>query len=99
MVIVIEDGGIHMDDPSDFKAFKVVVKPGEDPAAVAAVGRLADPATAWIDVDAVRNLAGAAATIPGWEDGFAAMLAFARTKGWLDESGSAVQAHIEHEDA
>ena len=97
MVIVVEDGGVRMVDPSDFKAFKVVVKQGEDPAAIAPVGRLADPDTAWIGVDAVRNLAGAAATVPGWEDDFAAMLAYARTKGWLDDTGTEIQAHIEHE--
>lgn len=99
MVIVIEDGGVHMDDPSDFKGFKVVVKEGEDPSAIEAVGSLADDGAAWIAVDAVRNLAGAAATVPGWEDDFAAMLAYARTKGWLNEAGTAIRAHIEHETA
>src|SRR5688500_1576759 len=97
MVIVIEDGGVHMDDPSDFKAFKVVVKEGEDLSAIEVVGRLADAGTAWIGVDAVRNLAGAAATVPGWEDDFAAMLGYARSKGWLDDAGTEIQAHIEHE--
>ena len=97
MVIVIEDGGVHMQDPSDFKAFKVVVQEGEDASAVSAVGRLADPDTAWIEVDQVRNLAGEAAGVPGWEDDFAAMLAYARTKGWLDEAGTSIQAHVEYE--
>jgi hypothetical protein len=96
MVIVVEDGGVHMQDPSDFKAFKVVVR-GDDADGLGAVGRLADRDTAWIGVDAVRTLAGAAAGIEGWEDDFAAMLAYARTKGWLDESGTEIQAHVEYE--
>ena len=97
MVIVIEDGGVRMVDPSDFKAFKVLVKEGEQASAIEAVGRLADADTAWIGVDAVRNLAGAAATVPGWEDDYAAMLAYARTKGWLNDAGTEIQAHVEHE--
>jgi hypothetical protein len=97
MVIIVEDGGVHMQDPSDFKAFKVVVKEGEDASAIAVVGRLADRETAWIGVDAVRNLAGEAAGVHGWDDDFAAMLAYARTKGWLDEAGTSIQAHVEYE--
>ena len=30
-----------------------------------------------------------------WEGDFGAMLAFAGSKGWLDEGGTAIQAHIE----
>jgi len=34
----------------------------------------------------------------GWDEGFAAMLAFAGTEGWIDDDG-AVRAHIEWRDA
>jgi hypothetical protein len=95
MVIVVEDGGVHMNDPSDFEAFKVVVH-GTDASPIEVVGRMADSATAWIGVEAVRNLAGAAASVPGWDDDFAAMLAYARTKGWLDDAGTEIQAHVEY---
>jgi hypothetical protein len=97
MVIVVEDGGVHMNDPSDFEAFKVVVH-GRDASPIAVVGRMADDETAWIGIDAVRNLAGAAVRVPGWEDDFAAMLAYARKKGWLDAAATEIQAHVEYED-
>ncbi|MEY2568401.1 MAG: hypothetical protein QOE35_2930 [Actinomycetota bacterium] len=94
MVIVVEDGGVHMQDPSDFKAFKVVVKEGEDPEAIAVVGRLEGADTAWIQIEAVRRLAGNAVD-QAWEDGYDAMLAYARTKGWLHDARREIQAHVE----
>ena len=96
MVIVIEDGGVHMQDPSDFKAFKVVVKQGEDDAAIAPVGRFEDADIAWIQMEAVRRLAGQAVD-QGWEEGYDAMLAYAREKGWLLDARREIQAHVERE--
>ena len=96
MVIVVEDGGVHMQAPSDFKAFKVVVKEGEDPAAIAVVGRLEDADTAWIQIEAVRRLAGNAVD-QAWEEGYDEMLAYARTKGWLHDARREIQAHVEQE--
>jgi hypothetical protein len=31
----------------------------------------------------------------GWADGFDRMLDYARGKGWLDDAGDAIQAHVE----
>ena len=96
MVIVVRDNAVSLDEPDDFKGFKVVVASG-DGSGLFSVGRLAHRDTAWINADAVRTLAGAAAT-PAWEDGFTAMLAYAQTKGWLDAAGD-IQAHVEWETA
>ena len=58
------------------------------------VGRLLPSGDALIDIDAVRRLA--AGRVPdGWEADFAAMVGYAKSKGWLDESGEAIQAHVE----
>jgi len=92
MVIVVRDKEVRLDDPDDFKGFKVVVETG-DGSGLFAVGRLAHRDTAWIQADAVRRLAGDAVT-PEWESGFAAMLDYAKTKGWLDDAGD-IQAHVE----
>ena len=92
MVIVVRDNTVRLDEPGDFKGFKVVVEQG-DGSGLFAVGRLAHRDTAWITVDAVRRLAGNAVT-PEWESGFTAMLDYAKTKGWLDDSGD-IQAHVE----
>ena len=42
-----------------------------------------DPA--WVRTDVLRRLAGPAAT-PEWEQGFAALLDYARTRGWVDDA-------------
>ena len=92
MVIVVRDKEVRLNEPGDFKGFKVVVETG-DGNGLFAVGRLAHRDTAWIQADAVRRLAGDAVT-PEWESGFAAMLDYAKTKGWLDDAGD-IQAHVE----
>ena len=92
MVIVVRDNTVTLDEPADFKGFKVVVESG-DGSGLFSVGRLAHRDTAWITAEAVRRLAGDAAT-PEWEDGFQAMLDYAKTKGWIDDTGD-IQAHVE----
>ncbi|HZQ85220.1 MAG TPA: hypothetical protein VFA83_10300 [Acidimicrobiales bacterium] len=94
MVIIVRDQDVTLDEPADFKGFKVVVESG-DGSGLFAVGRLAHRDTAWINADAVRRLAGDAAN-QQWEEGFAAMLDYAKTKGWLDDAGD-IQAHVEWE--
>ncbi len=34
-----------------------------------------------------------------WADRFAGMLTYARGQGWIDDTGNAIQAHIEYPDA
>jgi len=94
---------IGLDQPDDCKRFHVVARVaangGADPDRLTrvladhAVGRL-DGDDAWVQVEAVRGLA-AGRVGAGWENDFAAMLAFARDKGWLDASGKAIRAHVE----
>ena len=48
----------------------------------------------WVQVEAVRRLAAGRVGVT-WERDFAAMLEFARDKGWLDASGKAIRAHVE----
>jgi hypothetical protein len=33
-----------------------------------------------------------------WEEGFSAMVDYARGRGWLDEAGTHIRAHLEHLD-
>jgi hypothetical protein len=47
-----------------------------------------------IETSAVERLAHG--QVPdGWRDEFASMLEYAKGKGWLDEHGAAIQAHVE----
>jgi hypothetical protein len=83
-------------DPDDFKAFKVVVRGGGPPlAALSAPSGIAKvDEHAWVRVDALRELAGPAAT-PEWEASLEGMLEYARSKGWVDDELGAVRAHVE----
>jgi hypothetical protein len=33
----------------------------------------------------------------GWDEQFAGMLTYARGKGWIDDTGSRIQGHVEWE--
>jgi hypothetical protein len=84
----------------DLSGFVVVLEGGEDPApeALAAGGVLGFGDHAWVRTDALRRLAGAVAT-PEWEEGFAAMLDYARGRGWVDDEQGAVRAHVERRES
>lgn len=50
---------------------------------------------AWLGVQAIRNAAHATGLGEAWDERFEGMLAYAKDKGWLSSSGSALRAHIE----
>ena len=57
---------------------------------------LPDGTHVMVPVATVRRLA--AGRVPdGWDADFDAMLATARSRGWLSEDGAAVRAHLERE--
>ena len=101
MIVEIEvhaDGAeARLAEPDDFKGFKVVLRDNRASLAerVASVGVARLDEHAWIRVDALRELAGAAAT-PEWEASLAGMLEYARSKGWVDDDLDAIRAHVEH---
>lgn len=100
MIVCVDTaaGTVVLAEPAAFTGFKVLAPVGADEAAVAAVlgadGRVAGEGHVWVRAAAVEGWAGAAAD-DAWREGFAKMLDYARTKGWTDESGEFVQAHIE----
>src|SRR5215212_8251519 len=55
-------------------------------AALAELGRMDGPGHAWIAPERVRALAGDVP--PGWNEDFAATVAYAAGKGWTDASGA-----------
>jgi hypothetical protein len=59
----------------------------------AAAGRL-EGEEAFITIDAVRRMA-AGRVNAAWDKEFVAMLEYARSKGWIDEGGYAIRAHVE----
>jgi hypothetical protein len=90
---------VTLEEPDDTQQFKVVVTGGTEWGLVfgalvdAAAGRL-EGDDAFITIDAVRRMA-AGRVGPDWDRQFLTMLEYARTKGWIDEGGNAIQAHVE----
>jgi hypothetical protein len=97
VVIVVTDDSVELVDAEDCKRFHVEVQGDADVAAVldeSGAGQLAaDGEHALIDIGWVRQHA--TGTGPDWEQDFAGMLDFARSKGWMNEGESAIQAHLE----
>ena len=96
MFIAIADT-ITLEDESNFREFHVAI----DGDVVAAVAAFAGRAAAserdnhlWIDIAFVRDLAGDAADAE-WQAQFDGMLAYANSKGWIDEAANRVEAHIQ----
>jgi hypothetical protein len=91
---------VSLVDPGDLGSFKVLAQaaqphPTELRRALSGVGTVAEDGNAFITVDAVRRLAGDLAADPDWNAGLEKMLAYAVSKGWMDPSGTAIQAHVE----
>ena len=100
MIIVITHDHSYIESADDCTRLHVTAATLDDAAAGAALqsaglGRQGEPAHVWLAVDALRTTARAAASIPDWDNRFDAMIAFARSRGWLDASGEHVAAHIE----
>ena len=94
-----EHAAIELLDPEDCKRFHVAVRGGDVEALGAAlpahdIGQVLPSGDTLIEVEAVRRLA-AGRVSDGWEKDFAAMVDYAKTKGWFDESHAAIQAHVE----
>lgn len=93
------DPAVTLQDPEDCKKFHVEARGGDaarlgDALEREGIGRLLPSGDAAIAVAGVRRMA--TGRVPdGWDADFAAMLGYARRKGWLDEAGEAIQAHVE----
>ena len=85
-----------LEDPEQLDRFHVeVTGEGDLAAAVGTFGTLdEDGEHAWISVQAIREAA-VGRVDEAWDDRFEAMLGYARSKGWYDEPGAAIRAHLE----
>ena len=95
---------VGLDEPDDCRRFHVAARGAADNDGAGAdglartltehgLGRL-DGDDVWVQVEAVRGLA-AGRVGASWQSDFAAMLAYARDKGWLDASATSIRAHVE----
>jgi hypothetical protein len=96
-----EPATVVLAEAGDCRRFHVAVRGAGGAAGLDDALRAHDAGTvdgdgeALVRVVAVRRLAGALGA--AWETEFAAMLDYARTKGWLSEDGEAIRAHVEWE--
>lgn len=98
MYVDLSSGTAVVRKAEDLKSLSVV-SPGGVPDA-SALGQLGvvEGGHVWLSVSALR--AAAAATVPEadrepWIGAFDGMIAYATSKGWTDESGTRVRAHVE----
>ncbi|HEX5898861.1 MAG TPA: hypothetical protein VFY32_05635 [Solirubrobacteraceae bacterium] len=100
MELNLGTGPARLLDAEDLTSFAVVLEGDGDPSpeALAAGGILGLGDHAWVRTDALRRLAGTIAT-PEWEGAFAAMLQYARSRGWVDDELGAVRGHVERRTA
>jgi hypothetical protein len=97
MIINVDlSAGASVDDPAVFTAFNAISSTDDKDAVGAAMGvagHAADDAGhVWVSAEWIR------ATVAGdgeWLAGFDAMVAFAESKGWMNEAGTHIKAHIE----
>jgi hypothetical protein len=61
----------------------------------AGLGRIQDGDIAFLDAAALRAAAEPRATAADWATRWDAMIAHARSKGWLSEDGASLQVHVE----
>ena len=95
-------GSAEVREASDLKQLSVRTVGPTDLASLSRglgeLGRVDSTDHAWIDISALRTASGRSGDAE-WSSGFDAMIAYATTKGWVDEAGAAVRAHIEPDPA
>jgi hypothetical protein len=90
---------VTLEEPHDCKRFQVTVRRARDLDRLASAlqangaGRV-EGEDAFIRVESIRSMA-AGHVGEEWGTDFDSMLQYARSKGWLDETGDAIQAHVE----
>jgi hypothetical protein len=93
---VTKDFSVALEEPQDFKKFKLVIDAPKGDAKLApalnGVATLDPEGHAWVSEDWLRQQDSAAA----WQDGLTAMTGVAKKYGWVDEQKKAIRAHIEY---
>ena len=97
LIRITGDGVARLEEPDDFRRFSIRFDAGARGAAAAeaALARIARPDgdAAWVSPVALAGLAPEGGD-PAWQRGLAGMVAFARSRGWVDDEGG-IRAHIE----
>ena len=96
-ITISTDGTVSLEDADVFAAFEVCQSGLDRESVLAALGdrgAVADESGhVFVAKNAVVGLADRAGDA-GWEAGFAAMVGYAESKGWMDTTGEMIKAHI-----
>lgn len=95
MIVVVDGacGHIALQDAENLKALSVQLRHCDaGNAQLGDLGRI-EGEHAWLDIDQLRALSPLAGD-QAWNDGFDATMAYAGSKGWLNDSGTEVRAHL-----
>jgi len=92
-----QDSSVEVVDADDCTALSVTTElplyATGDALVGAGIATAAEDGAVWLDVDELRRR-----TVPGgsagWDERYAAMIEYARGKGWTDEAARSVRAHI-----
>jgi len=100
IIRVDQTGAVRVDGHTVFTDFHVEAPVGfsvPDLAAMMGEGTRPDGDHLWIAESAVRHwLAGL--TDDDWDESFSGMVSYARSKGWTDEAGTHLRAHVHYPD-
>jgi flavin reductase (DIM6/NTAB) family NADH-FMN oxidoreductase RutF/DNA-binding IclR family transcriptional regulator len=96
------DSSVEVVDPDDCTALSVTTElPAQasgEALVASGLATAADDGAVWLDIDELRKRAAPGGS-GGWDARYAAMIEYARGKGWLDESANSVRAHIARQPA
>ncbi len=97
MIVVVdgESGQVVLDDAENLRGLSVELRGCGTTDASALLGNLGrlDGDHVWLDIDGLRALSPLAGD-PEWVTGFDSVMKYAETKGWIDDTGSRVRAHV-----
>lgn len=99
MYIFWKDRLVTLQEPDNFKTFKIVIdaEPDQFPDGTRdfeGIATFDDKDTAWVSQGALRTMSGRAHDSV-WQQAFGAMLDKARPYGWVNESTGDIRAHVE----
>jgi len=97
-VIVVVDGGtgqVVMDEPENLRGLSVELRGCGASQAGTLLGDLGhvDGEHVWLDIPLLKALSPLADDAE-WAEGFDGVMKYAESKGWIDETGTRVRAHI-----
>ena len=101
-VKVSASGTVTLEDPGNFRAFKVAVEGSPDQIdnarrALVGLADVSDKDTAWVFEAGLRQRSEVAQDA-AWQQSLGAMIEKARPHGWIDDARKAIKAHIEWQD-